>query len=357
MSRQITTLLASALGLCLATSVLARPHLAERTAAEKDALEAQIVVLQGKKGAAAEAQRRALSVPLYAIDLDHQLRARPAGATGAGVPRIVTEDAERPFRKRYGQAQAKSAPERLGHRIPEPADVVQDGPSQRTVFGADDRYIFEDHTYPYSTVGRVSTSAGSCSGTLVGPQHLLTASHCIVWNADGTTGWLKFEASSYDTFNLGVAWATRVYHYRQVVGPTVGDAEIAFDFVVVVLDTRLGEALGWMGSKTYSAAWNGGAYWANIGYPTDLGGSTQPVFQNGCAVTDTASQSFESWTSLQLFSLCDIIPGQSGSALYGYWDSIPHVVAVTSAEDSASNYFGGGELLPTLINQARTEMP
>jgi hypothetical protein len=64
MSRQLTALLTSVLGLYLATSVLARPHGAERTAAEKDALEAQIVALQGHKGAAAAAQRRALPVPL-----------------------------------------------------------------------------------------------------------------------------------------------------------------------------------------------------------------------------------------------------------------------------------------------------
>jgi hypothetical protein len=63
MPRQLTALLTGILGICLATSVLARPHPGERTAAEKDALEAQIVALQGKKGAAAEAQRRALPVP------------------------------------------------------------------------------------------------------------------------------------------------------------------------------------------------------------------------------------------------------------------------------------------------------
>jgi hypothetical protein len=49
--------------------------------------------------------------------------------------------------------------------------------------------------------------------------------------------------------------------------------------------------------------------------------------------------------------------GQSGSALYGYWGNVPYTVAVTSAENSWTNLFAGGALLPTLVNQARAEMP
>jgi V8-like Glu-specific endopeptidase len=355
MQRQVTLLLTGVLGLCLATSALAGPHTAQRTAAEKAAFEAQILALQGHKGAAADAARRALPVPVYAVDLDDQLRAHETEATGAGVPRIVADNAARPTGKRL--AQRPPDPDLLGGRAPAPAADDTAGLSARTVFDTDDRVLFEDHTYPYRTVGRVSNSQGSCSGTLVGPQHLLTASHCVVWNADGTIGWLKFEASRYDAFTLGVAWATRLHYYRQVDGSTLSDDEIAFDFVVVVLDTRLGDELGWMGSKAYKQRWNGGAYWANIGYPTDLGGTTRPVFQQGCAITDTARQQFGGHTSLQLFSRCDIIPGQSGSALYGFWDEVPHVVAVTSAENPVTNFFAGGKLLPTLIKQARTEVP
>ena len=313
--------------------------------------------MQAEKGAAADALRQTLPVPVFALDLDRTLRHQTVRATGAGVPVIVTEDDAPAPGSRRGRPRANVAPELFGDRSPEPVAAAEDGPSPRTIFDGDDRFIFQDHTYPFRTVGRVSNSQGSCSGTLVGPRHLLTASHCVVWNSDGTTGWLKFEASSFDAFNLGVAWAIRVYHYRQVVGPTIGDQDIAFDFVVVVLDTRLGDTLGWMGGKTYDGSWNGGAHWANIGYPFDRGGTTQPVFQQGCAVTDTASQCFNGWCALELFSRCDIMQGQSGSALYGFWDNVPHVVAVTSAENRVTNLFGGGALLPTLINQARTELP
>ncbi len=284
------------------------------------------------------------------------------GITEAGVPRVVDHDQEA-GRKGQGN-QGTDRVTRGGQDEPELMDGK--GPEQqhngdhahtRTIFGNDDRYIFHDHGYPWRTVGRVSNSNGSCSGTLVGPQHLLTASYCIKWNGNGTVGWLKFEASRYNNHNRGVAWASRVYYYRKVVGPQLNGTDIAFDFVVVILDRRLGSSLGWMGTKTYSNGWNGGNYWANVGYPGDMGGSIRPVFQNGCAVTGTANQCTGGRCSTILFSLCDIFPGQSGSALFGQWNDGPYVVAVTSAENSQSNFFGGGALLPTLVNYARNRHP
>ena len=44
------------------------------------------------------------------------------------------------------------------------------------------------------------------------------------------------------------------------------------DYVVLVLDRRMGDTCGWMGSRTYSDSWDGGSYWRHIGYPGDLAG-------------------------------------------------------------------------------------
>jgi V8-like Glu-specific endopeptidase len=354
MEAPVKSLLVGVLGFFLTTTALAQERPAEVSDATKAYLETQILALK-HEGPTADALRQAMPVPLFPLNVDSSLRTVKVQATGAGVPRIVADEAEVTALGRTRQP-GQPGPELLGDRAPE---ITEDDEELegRTIFGPDNRFIFHDHNYPFRTVGRVSNSRGSCSGTLVGPRHLLTASHCIVWNGDGTVGWLKFEASRYDAHHSGVAWATRVYYYRKVTGPFLNGLDIAFDFVAVVLDTRLGDSLGWMGSKTYATSWNGGAFWANIGYPADLGATVKPVFQNGCAITGAFTQCFSGWCSLQLTSLCDIFPGQSGSALYGFWSGAPYTVAVTSAENSVTNLFGGGALLPTLVSRARTENP
>src|SRR5262245_54445418 len=45
-----------------------------------------------------------------------------------------------------------------------------------SIFGADDRYLFDDHAFPWSTTGKVRTVGKWGSGTTIGPRHVLTAS-------------------------------------------------------------------------------------------------------------------------------------------------------------------------------------
>ena len=49
--------------------------------------------------------------------------------------------------------------------------------------------------------------------------------------------------------------------------------------MVVVLDRRIGDITGWMGSRTYDDSWDGGNYWSHIGYPGDISGGSRPTFQ------------------------------------------------------------------------------
>ena len=96
-----------------------------------------------------------------------------------------------------------------------------------TIFGPDNRYLFNDTAYPWCTVGRVDTPGGSASGTMVGPRHLLTCSHTIQWNADNTAGWVKFTPAYFDgSAPFGIAWGIRVYWEGvKVFGPTINRDE------------------------------------------------------------------------------------------------------------------------------------
>jgi V8-like Glu-specific endopeptidase len=302
-----------------------------------------------------------------ACDPEHESE---AGSRDSGLVDLVTDE-DRAMAEAIIDLSDLSGPEIDDERklLPVPTvaiDLYSDGQlavplHERTVFGPDGRFIFYDHKFPFSTVGKIETAGGSCTGTLVGPRHVLTASHCMEWNPDNSVGWVRFRPSLYNSEQpFGEAWASVTYHYRKV--DTDGDGlvssdETAFDFVVLVLDRYIGNSAGWMGSKTYSNSWNGGAYWANIGYPADLGGTFRPVFQSPCSVSSMVEHCWSSWCSLQLKTQCDTNGGQSGGPLYGTWSGSPSVIGVVSAGNQSFNSFAGGSLIPTLINTARNQHP
>ncbi len=235
------------------------------------------------------------------------------------------------------------------------------------VYPPDGRHVFRDTTYPWRACGRVTTNAGQGSGCLVGPRHLLTASHVVGWTANDA-GWLHFQPDYFDGDVLPSAWAETVYSYEKVSGGE-GEYEIAEDYVVCVLGDRLGDELGWLGSKTYSDDWDGGAYWNHVGYPGDVGGGTQPARELWFSIADSwAPGFFEGGNGRDIETFTSLNHGDSGGPVFGWWDDGPYVVAVVSAQGTldpvvtdwssrTGNWLAGGSELPDLINQARGDHP
>src|SRR5262245_47259655 len=54
------------------------------------------------------------------------------------------------------------------------------------VFAPDGRYIYQDTSFPWCTVGRVDSPLGTGTGCTIGSRLLLTCSHVIQWNSDST---------------------------------------------------------------------------------------------------------------------------------------------------------------------------
>jgi V8-like Glu-specific endopeptidase len=232
----------------------------------------------------------------------------------------------------------------------------------------DDRKIYKDFGFPWRTVGRVETPVGIGSGCTIGPRHLLTAAHAIQWLDGQTTGWVVFSPAYHrGPGPYGTAYAIRVlYWLRNIQAKGISQYEEAFDYVVCVLDWRIGDVVGYPGATTYDASWNGGDFWQTMGYPNDLAGTERPSFQDKAVIVNQHKETSKGQTGLRLDHLMDATPGQSGGTVWGWFgdEPWPRVVAVQSAEancpitsDTQFNIAGGGPALTALIVHARNKYP
>jgi V8-like Glu-specific endopeptidase len=243
-------------------------------------------------------------------------------------------------------------------QLPSESDKI--GNQATTVFPPDDRQVFSDTSYPWSTIGRIDTPVGFGTGIMVGPRHVLTVSHIIQWLDDNRTGWIEFRPSFFPpSAPFGEAWGDStlgsVYYKVKVEGPWIDNYEGMYDYVVVVLNRDIGNSTGWMGSKSYTDAWDGSAYWSHAGYPQDLTAGNRPVFQNSIALDGDSSEE-DAHESMDHTG--DVWPGQSGGPFFAWWaDGWPYVIAVQSWQNSSFNGASGGADLVDLINRARNDHP
>jgi hypothetical protein len=147
------------------------------------------------------------------------------------------------------------------------------------------------------------------------------------------------------------------------------DLETAFDYVVCVLDSRMGDIVGYPGYRAYDSIWNGDSYWQHMGYPGDLSGGQRPSFQGNAIISSVQTQATSGQDGYVLGHFNDVINGHSGGPVWGWWTSEPwpRIVGVHSTSPfvcppaptytSGDNEFGGGPALSNLISWARSNYP
>ncbi len=229
---------------------------------------------------------------------------------------------------------------------------------------------FADRGYPWCAIGRVDTPVGHGTGCLVGPRHLLTASHLVKWLPDNRAGSIRFRPafnSDQADADVGEAsddvFATAVTVYKKIeVGspPGIANGDVSADMALCILERRVGDELGWLGTRVYDDESDDESHWANVGYPScQPNDGLRPIYDSGAPLE---SQDCGLGTVIRCAGA--MASGHSGGSVFAFWPDGPYSIGVYSSSgtigeisDARGHFLAGGELLVRLVRKMREDFP
>ncbi|MEO0604919.1 MAG: trypsin-like serine protease, partial [Myxococcota bacterium] len=226
--------------------------------------------------------------------------------------------------------------------------------------GVDDRVRIydEDSDVTLAAHRRIVQMTNGCTGTLVGPRHVVTAGHCLwsrrnqAWSSgfdvrSGANGASEVDSVRIDIDDIPSGQALWYFTPAQFRN---GGITWGFDYGILVLPARLGDEVGWMGRVTYGGETLQDANIFRRGYPrcqAFLSDGTPRIDEPSpcdddhlygnaftCDVGEFESVDDQEWSRVFHHS-CDASAADSGSPLYVYHNGTPSVTAVHFASRCA----------------------
>jgi V8-like Glu-specific endopeptidase len=230
---------------------------------------------------------------------------------------------------------------RLKSKAPSVSRGILCKPSQ-IAEDCDDRVPMRSNDYPWSAIGRLQIGDdGHCTGTLIDESWVLTNAHCVI---DSKTHQITTEPLAFLPNLIDGKLQSdddRAQVIKVIAGTDFSDSDVIpnpNDWAIVKLDRPLGKTYGTIGWKAIPSTLliKNTRKFTLAGYSSDFPNTEKySEFTAGPGLTAGLHQSC-SITGEQsdkvLIHNCDMRAGASGSAILGWINDEPYIVAINNAE-------------------------